>query len=536
MTNTQPSVRSANWLYLTTMGLILILGSFLQARSMSWGLLITEFGLILLPTLLFLRLGRLNPRAVLQLRWPGWRLVLLGAAIGFGVWGLDIGLQGLASAVLGYAPASGTSTLAADPLNLAVFAFAMVVGAPLCEETLFRGYLLSAYGRYRPVVRLVAVGLLFAFYHLQFQGLVALLPIALVLGVLAHRSQSLAPGIAAHMANNACGAVVAIAARLNPTLTASQGFTYALCGLMLVGPVVAVAALAAYVRLTRAPAPAVAPADAASTPAPTPAIGRGAWWPLAGAAIIYVVLAGLEVVVGRFPQVLAQPTLQLAPAPWTEPVRLAYRLFNVENKQVGEAACTFTPQGAALAFDCLTTQEHFEAHQGNSMWAGGTYAFAQTGRWDAATMRLLEADLHFEGEFSAWEASVGAAPDGGLALRLGAGAPVSVPADAVLAAEWPFRLMALPLGGQFYFGSRFDEVLIGVGHETGEVQAAAVLLRGEEELPLPPTGELATAWKVTVGRETAWYAADAPHTLLRYDDGVGVTWTIDLATLPGSGN
>lgn len=532
MTNTQPSVRSANWLYLTTMGLIVILGSFLQTRSMSWGLLATEFGLILLPTLLFLWLGRLDARAVLQLRWPGWRLVGLGAAIGAGVWGLDIGLQGLASAVMGYAPAAGASTLAADPLNLAVFAFAMVVGAPLCEEALFRGYLLSAYGRYRPAVRLAAVGLLFAFYHLQFQGLVALLPIALVLGLLAQRSQSLAPGIAAHMANNALGAVVAIATRLNPALAASQDFTVALCSAMVVGPVVAVAALVVYLRLTRAPRP------AAETPAatPAPALGRGAWWPLAGAAVIYVALAGLEVIVGRFPQALAQPTLALEPAPWAQPARLAYRLFNVANEQVGAAACTLTPQAGAIAFACETRQQHFEARQGNSLWAGGTYTLTQTGRWDAATMRLLEADLHFEGEFSAWDARVGAAPEGGLALWLGEAAPVGVPAEAVLAAEWPFRLMALPLGGPLYFGSRFDEVLIGVGQETGTVQAAAALVRGEEALPLPPTGELAPVWKVTVGRETAWYAAGAPHTLLRYDDGVGVTWTVDLASLPDSGN
>jgi hypothetical protein len=46
-----------------------------------------------------------------------------------------------------------------------------------------------------------------------------------------------------------------------------------------------------------------------------------------------------------------------------------------------------------------------------------------------------------------------------------------------------------------------------------------------EDLPTPPVGHR-LAWKVTLGKQTAWYAATAPHTLLRYNDGYGVTWTI----------
>jgi membrane protease YdiL (CAAX protease family) len=533
MTTSQPSLRSANWLYLSTMGLILLLGSLMQARSMSWGLLATEFGLILLPTLLFIWRGRLDWRAVLRWRWPGARLVALGALIGAGTWGLDMGLQGVAATVLGYTPASSLTSLRTDPLNLAVFAFAMVIAAPLCEEALFRGYLLSAYSRYRPAVRLVMVGLLFALYHLQGEGLIALLPIALVLGVLAHRSRSLAPGIAAHMANNTLGAAVAIATRLNPTLPANQAFTVALCSAMVAGPLLALAALAAYLALTRTPHDATE--GAAASVSPAPGLRRGTWWPLAGAAVIYLAVAGLEVAMGRFPQVLARPALQLQPAPWTEPLRLRYNLWNVENKSVGSVRCTFTPQAQAVAFDCLSRQQHFEAQLGQSFYAGGTYALTQSGRWDAASMRLLDADLRFEGEFSSWTARVEPSAEAGLNVWLNDAAPTTVPADAVLAGEWPFRLMALPLGSRGYFGSRFSQVLIGVGQDTGALEEAVVVVRGEEDLPTPPDGH-AAAWKVQVGQQTAWYTAATPHLLLRYNDGLGVTWTVDLASLPDSGN
>src|SRR5690349_6680772 len=110
MLTTRPSIHSANWLYLISMVLIISLGSWLQSRSLARGLLATEFVLILLPVLLLIGLARLNPREVLCLRWPGLALVLLGAVIGAGVWGLDMGLQALASLVMGYTPASALAS------------------------------------------------------------------------------------------------------------------------------------------------------------------------------------------------------------------------------------------------------------------------------------------------------------------------------------------------------------------------------------------------------------------------------------------
>ncbi|MEP7358955.1 MAG: hypothetical protein ABI847_17025, partial [Anaerolineales bacterium] len=267
-------------------------------------------------------------------------------------------------------------------------------------------------------------------------------------------------------------------------------------------------------------------------PVPARAAAPGAFWPLAGAAVIYVVCAGLELAMGRNPEVLAARSLALQPAPWTQPVRLAYNMWNVQNEQVGTSACVLTPQAGAVAFDCLTRQRSFEAHLGQSMYAGGRYELAQTGRWDASSMRLLEADLKFTGEYSSWTARVGADPRGlpGLSLWLGDGAPSALPADAVIAAEWPMRMMALPFGRSAFFGSRFSQVLLAAGQETGQVAKTVVVVRGEEDLLTPPSGH-ALAWKIAVGQQTAWYAAEAPHLLLRYNDGLGVTWTVDLDSL-----
>jgi len=236
------------------------------------------------------------------------------------------------------------------------------------------------------------------------------------------------------------------------------------------------------------------------------------------------VLAALEVIMGRFPQVLAQSTLKLQPAPWTQPVSLAYNLFNVANEQVGQVACTLTPQGSAIAFQCSTWQKHFEVKQGSSNYAGGRYELEQSGRWEASSMRLLEAQLHFAGEYSGWTAQVAPGANG-LSLSLNEGAPTALPADVVIAAEWPWRLMALPFDQMGYFGSRLNLLRLGAGDETGLTEPSAVLIAAQEDLPTPPAGHM-LAWKVTLGKQTAWYSVAAPHTLLRYNDGYGVTWTI----------
>ena len=43
---------------------------------------------------------------------------------------------------------------------------------------MFRGYVQRAYDRGKPLTGIMVGGLIFALYHLQFQGLFALLPVA----------------------------------------------------------------------------------------------------------------------------------------------------------------------------------------------------------------------------------------------------------------------------------------------------------------------------------------------------------------------
>lgn len=507
----RPSVLSANGLYLVSMLLVVSAGSALQLWSVSWGLLATELGLILVPTLLWLRRDGLEARATLQLRWPGGRMAMLAAVIGAGAWSLAVILEGVSAALFGYTPASPFAAMPTDPLNLLVFTLALAVAAPVCEETLFRGYLLSAYSGCGRSVSLVVVSVLFAFYHLRLQGLPALLPVAFALGYLAQRGRSLVPAIIAHGVNNALSAGLVVATALWPALAAHPSWPAALGGGMFLS---LLAALGAWWLVRRG----AAHPPAAEPPAP---MEPRAFWPLVGAALIYLAFAGLELIDGRFPHWLAEPALRLAPAPWVQPALLQYELRNVLDETVGEAECTFTPQDDRVAFACLTRQRSFEARLGNSFYAGGRYELRQTGHWRASDMRLLDAQLEFEGEYDDWTAALTPAADG-LSLTLNQAEPQTVPVESVVAAEWPWRMMALPFERFLYRGSRLTLVQLRPGAGTGLSEPAAVLLRGQASLPAGDGSVL--TWKVALGRETAWYQVDSPHELIQYSDGYGVTW------------
>jgi len=65
------SVFEVNFLYLVTMGMVIVLGSLVQAWSPFFGLILTEIFLILLPALLYMSWKKQMTVSALRLTWPG---------------------------------------------------------------------------------------------------------------------------------------------------------------------------------------------------------------------------------------------------------------------------------------------------------------------------------------------------------------------------------------------------------------------------------------------------------------------------------
>jgi membrane protease YdiL (CAAX protease family) len=102
------------------------------------------------------------------------------------------------------APAKADTAAIHGAWQIAVLILFLVIGAPIVEELFFRGLLLRSLSRWLgPVAGIAISALAFGAAHGELLQLPALVAFGLILGVLAHRTGRLGPGIVAHMAFNA---------------------------------------------------------------------------------------------------------------------------------------------------------------------------------------------------------------------------------------------------------------------------------------------------------------------------------------------
>ncbi|HOT90693.1 MAG TPA: CPBP family intramembrane metalloprotease [Anaerolineae bacterium] len=525
-----PSLLIAN-LYLL-LGLLVLIGGSYATRKFNTryvaGIVIEC--LLALIALLFQRLEKLSLRETLRWRWPGWLPFALSAGLAFGLWISGIVLNLTTTALLGYSTPIAPTMFPRNATEAFLLVLSTVIVAPICEEIMFRGYVQRAYERRSPWIGVTVGGIIFAMYHLRFQGVFALLPVAFALGFVAWRSNSLFPGMLLHAAYNSIATTVLITTSFSSAMVTGGVVIALLCLGLLMTPM----ALTALWGLWRTTHPPVKPA----LPGPT---GWQKWaWRLSLVVMfgIYGFAAVWEILEGRFPKVLAQEALTLKPpTAWDTSLSWNYVLNGGINQTVGKAACTLSPEPDTVALSCQVQQEPFEAEMPFKMPEG----FALTTlpgislRGDAftATQHVVwkKADLALQALTGTRETDSTAltlthpvsATDRQLRVESESGSEtVSLPPGVLFDGEWPWRLSALPFA--IAYGSTHPLALVGDdGHI--HIVEAFILVTGSEPV-WTPAGNFVT-WKVTVtytldDEETtlaAWYDVDPPHTLVRYDNG-----------------
>jgi sodium transport system permease protein len=217
-----PPPAAALTVYAAIMLLLFYAAGFLQIRYRHWGLVATEWVLILVPVLTACWYLRADYRETLNLR--GFRpLSLIGTLclalgfVGITVW---IGLQQarmfpesvrMAEALRKYLD------FGASGLGLGAGLVVAAVGPAVCEEALFRGLLLSSLkGRMRPFLAVLVVSLLFGLSHMSIFRLVPTFVLGLYLTFIVHRTGSVLLSMLAHALNNG----LAVALIYHPSLAA----------------------------------------------------------------------------------------------------------------------------------------------------------------------------------------------------------------------------------------------------------------------------------------------------------------------------
>lgn len=515
----RPTIKQVNLLFLIVL--------LLQASNLwfTWlpqyvRLILNQACFILLPTLIYMRWAGLPIRQTVGWRWPGGTTSVLSLLIGVGLYPTAVYIAATFQTMFGYSLPEVPGMLPANQMEALLALIALAVMAPICEEFLFRGVLQNAYAHHGPARTILFVGFLFSAFHLSLLQGLSIIPLSLALGFVYWRTGSLPAAILTHAGANVAAALVL-----------TSGVWLSGAGAFLLAPATAItglmiAALALGILTYR------------TTPAPTPdrPIPTGnRWaqnWPLLAALPLLLLVIGLEVLLSRSPELLAEP-IALNDVPWDAPQSWRYEISNIIDEPIGHAVCALTPEREIIRLVCEQDQVGYEVRQGQSYWSSIDFVGQRTVEWrredyapltDVSEHTLRNMHWSITGQTVTVEIS-----DPGMETRRSEQAlpPLARGGLVTSGGSWPWQLAALTFeaGATARLTHVAPDVWRPATQDMGPVvQTAVVRIVGIEEIETP-AGRV-EAWRVEVGkREAAWYDTSVHPILLRYFNGME-TWTL----------
>ncbi len=177
------------------------------------GLVAAQVGLILIPTLLFVWLSRQPFTEMLKLRrldgWTGAKCLLIGLVS----WPVFTFLSTLGQVLVGLVspvrPADAVNILS-QPGSPWIAFLGLALVAPVCEEALCRGALLSVYEERFAARAIWMVGILFALLHPSLDQALGALFVGIVAGWVVYRTRSIWSGVLVHAGTNLISALLVL--------------------------------------------------------------------------------------------------------------------------------------------------------------------------------------------------------------------------------------------------------------------------------------------------------------------------------------
>lgn len=194
-----------------TLALVVLyhLGTYLQTKDLMSGLIQTQVFIIAFPVLIILRLLKLNQKEVLRLKAPGKEILIVpfiaipAALVGNLIMQFINQVFPIPSEYLKQLGKLFTMDASAIKVLLV-----MAVLPGICEELLFRGFMVRFYEKYGMKNAIVISALLFALFHMDPIRFFPVLLLGLLLGYLTLRSGSIYNSMLSHGINNALAFVV----------------------------------------------------------------------------------------------------------------------------------------------------------------------------------------------------------------------------------------------------------------------------------------------------------------------------------------
>jgi len=166
--------------------------------------------LLLFPVMMFLIDKKFKWKTVLRLNGIPKDLILVSILIGISLAILSDELDRIIA--IFYKMPEEVNTAIAEGLvidnfkDFVLIGFGVVIVAGLAEEALFRGFFQRTLEKHRGVTSAVTTtSIVFALVHINPWWIIQIILLAMILGVLAWRSDSIVPGIIIHAINNGLG-------------------------------------------------------------------------------------------------------------------------------------------------------------------------------------------------------------------------------------------------------------------------------------------------------------------------------------------
>ena len=203
----RPGIAQVCILFSVTIILFLFIGYRVQQSEFYSGILISEFGLILLPALVFLLLFKYDMRSVIRLKGTKplnflvtFVLVLSAIPVAgvFNLLNLLIVNSIFGKVIVEQPP------VATDAWSLLVNVLVIAGSAGLSEEFLFRGVIQRGFERHFGITgAILLAALLFSLTHMDFQKIFGTFLLGALIGFIFYRTDSLFCSMFAHFTNNA---------------------------------------------------------------------------------------------------------------------------------------------------------------------------------------------------------------------------------------------------------------------------------------------------------------------------------------------
>jgi len=211
----KPGIMQASILFSINMILLYFIGTRAQIKDFYKGTLFLEYVLMFLPAVLFIFIFKYDVKKTLRLNKLKLSNVALIILLIICAIVIVSGINYVNLAAIKYIFGDVEISELPPTENLLKLIFGLVVIAltpAICEEVMYRGVIMSGFEELGKRAAIVISALLFAFMHMDFQKIIGIFLLGLLIGYIVYKTDSIFAGILAHFTNNAVSIILSYAA------------------------------------------------------------------------------------------------------------------------------------------------------------------------------------------------------------------------------------------------------------------------------------------------------------------------------------